>query len=84
MVRGTGLNQAVGEELGADLVEKRGEVAHELERRFLDVLLVAALVRLEPVPVVVPAQVEEECEEIRRGGGVLDHELVPITKAGAP
>jgi hypothetical protein len=54
--------------VGADLVEEGGEVADELERGLLDVLLVAGLVGLEPVAVVVLAQVDEKREEILREG----------------
>jgi hypothetical protein len=39
----------------------------------LDVLLVAGLVGLEPVAVVVLAQVDEKREEILREGRVLNH-----------
>src|SRR4029453_8707922 len=74
-----------GAEVGADLVEKRGEVADELERWLLDVMLVARLVGPEPLAVVVPAQVDEKREEVFREGRVLDHDrMVAETAAVVP
>ena len=62
----------VGAKVGADLVEERGEVADELQRRFLDAFFVAALVGLKPLAVVVPAELAQELEQNLRERRVLN------------
>src|SRR5262249_53894956 len=53
----------VGAEVGADLLEPRRDSVDEGESRIEQLLLVALLVRREPVPVVVRPQVGEKREQ---------------------
>src|SRR5215207_4279130 len=52
----------VGDEVRRDLWKAVADVLDEGQRRLLDVLLVAALVGLEPVALIVGLQVAEELE----------------------
>ena len=55
----------VRDKIRADSLEMRGDIGDEVERRPANVVLVAALVRREPVPVVVRFQISQEPEERR-------------------